>query len=84
MSPSESLDSSSLEIMKLTYRTTQPVDIIWPNLTMSDGARTKNKFFGGLLLVLLCGFYTIPLIAVALLANLAALYVSSDSFVPNA
>ncbi|GAA5914365.1 uncharacterized protein JCM6883_003166 [Sporobolomyces salmoneus] len=51
----------------------QPVDIIWNNLTMSDGARMKNKFFGGLLLVLLCGFYTIPLIAVALLANLAAL-----------
>lgn len=59
---------------KLTYRTTQPIDIIWPNLTMSDGARTKNKFFGGILLILLCGFYTIPLIAVALLANLAALY----------
>ncbi|GAA5846360.1 hypothetical protein JCM5353_005262 [Sporobolomyces roseus] len=51
----------------------QPIDIIWPNLTMSDGARTKNKFFGGILLILLCGFYTIPLIAVALLANLAAL-----------
>ncbi|GAA5992952.1 hypothetical protein JCM5350_003057 [Sporobolomyces pararoseus] len=51
----------------------QPIDIIWNNLTMSDGARMKNKFFGGLLLILLCGFYTIPLIAVALLANLAAL-----------
>ncbi|GAA5908026.1 hypothetical protein JCM5296_004359 [Sporobolomyces johnsonii] len=51
----------------------QPVDIIWENLTMGDGARTKNKFFGGLLLILLCGLYTIPLIAVALLANLAAL-----------
>ncbi|GAA6058859.1 hypothetical protein JCM10212_002803 [Sporobolomyces blumeae] len=50
-----------------------PIDIIWNNLTMSDAARTKNKFFGGLLLVLLCGFYTIPLVAVALLANLAAL-----------
>ncbi|GAA6019485.1 hypothetical protein JCM11491_000973 [Sporobolomyces phaffii] len=51
----------------------QPTDIIWTNLTMSDGARMKNKFFGGLLLILLCGLYTIPLIAVALLANLAAL-----------
>ncbi|GAA5931151.1 hypothetical protein JCM1841_002118 [Sporobolomyces salmonicolor] len=51
----------------------QPVDIIWENLTMGDGARTKNKFFGGVLLILLCGLYTIPLIAVALLANLAAL-----------
>lgn len=40
---------------------------------MTDAARTKNKFFGGILLVLLCGFYTIPLVAVALLANLAAL-----------
>jgi len=40
----------------------------------------KNKFFGGLLLVILCGFYTIPLIAVALLANLAALYVLHSFF----
>lgn len=44
---------------------------------MSNAARAKNKFFGGLLLVLLCGFYTIPLVAVSLLANLAALYVHS-------
>ncbi|GAA5905515.1 hypothetical protein JCM6882_004773 [Rhodosporidiobolus microsporus] len=51
----------------------QPNDIIWDNLTMTDAARMKNKFFGGILLVLLCGLYTIPLIAVALLANLAAL-----------
>ncbi|GAA5827661.1 hypothetical protein JCM11251_001775 [Rhodosporidiobolus azoricus] len=51
----------------------QPNDIIWDNLPMTDAARMKNKFFGGILLVLLCGFYTIPLIAVALLANLAAL-----------
>jgi hypothetical protein len=47
--------------------------LIWDNLQMTDAARTKNKFFGGILLVLLCGFYTIPLVAVALLANLAAL-----------
>ncbi|GAA6005269.1 uncharacterized protein JCM10292_005362 [Rhodotorula paludigena] len=51
----------------------QPSDLIWENLTMSPAARTKNKFFGGLLLVLLCGLYTIPLVAVSLLANLAAL-----------
>ncbi|BGP19976.1 hypothetical protein JCM10213_006753 [Rhodosporidiobolus nylandii] len=51
----------------------QPNDIQWSNLTLSDAARTKNKFFGGILLVLLCGFYTIPLVAVALLANLSAL-----------
>ncbi|BGP27561.1 DUF221 domain containing protein [Rhodotorula toruloides] len=51
----------------------QPKDLIWDNLQMTDATRTKNKFFGGILLVLLCGFYTIPLVAVALLANLAAL-----------
>ncbi|GAA6040001.1 hypothetical protein JCM8097_002661 [Rhodosporidiobolus ruineniae] len=51
----------------------QPNDLIWQNLSMSDAARTKNKFFGGILLVLLCGLYTIPLVAVSLLANLAAL-----------
>ncbi|BGP43319.1 hypothetical protein JCM10450v2_007469 [Rhodotorula kratochvilovae] len=51
----------------------QPSDLIWQNLTMGNAARGKNKFFGGVLLVLLCGFYTIPLVAVALLANLAAL-----------
>ena len=46
---------------------------------MGDAARMKNKFFGGILLVLLCGFYIIPLVAVALLANLAALYVTLRS-----
>ncbi|GAA5989842.1 hypothetical protein JCM10908_002342 [Rhodotorula pacifica] len=51
----------------------QPKDIQWDNLNMGDAARMKNKFFGGILLVLLCGFYIIPLVAVALLANLAAL-----------
>ncbi len=51
----------------------QPQDIIWPNLTMRDATRTKNKLFGGLLLVVFCFFYTIPLLAVALLANLSAL-----------
>ncbi|GAA5973539.1 hypothetical protein JCM11641_007107 [Rhodosporidiobolus odoratus] len=60
----------------------QPNDIIWENLNMTDGARMKNKFFGGILLVLLCGFYTIPLIAVALLANLAALSAYVD-FIDN-
>ncbi|GAA5853364.1 hypothetical protein JCM9279_005766 [Rhodotorula babjevae] len=51
----------------------QPSDLIWQNLNMSNAARGKNKFFGGILLVLLCGFYIIPLVAVSLLANLAAL-----------
>lgn len=49
---------------------------------MKDGARTKNKFFGGLLLVVLCGLYTIPLVAVSLLANLAALSAYVD-FIAN-
>ncbi|GAA6054811.1 hypothetical protein JCM3770_007446 [Rhodotorula araucariae] len=60
----------------------QPSDLIWENLTMGNAARGKNKFFGGVLLVLLCGFYTIPLIAVALLANLAALSAYVD-FIDN-
>jgi len=51
----------------------QPKDIIWSNLTMRDATRTKNKMFGGLLLTVFCFFYTIPLLAVALLANLGAL-----------
>jgi len=53
----------------------QPSDLIWQNLNMSNAARGKNKFFGSILLILLCGFYIIPLVAVSLLANLAALYV---------
>lgn len=51
----------------------QPTDIIWDNITLTDGARTKNKFFGGILLVVFCFFYCIPLVVVSLLANLAAL-----------
>lgn len=51
----------------------QPTDIIWDNITMTDAARTKNKFFGGILLVVFCFFYCIPLVVVSLLANLAAL-----------
>ncbi|GAA6054809.1 hypothetical protein JCM3770_007445 [Rhodotorula araucariae] len=60
----------------------QPSDLIWENLTMGDAARRKNKFFGGVLLLLLCGFYIIPLAAVALLANLAALVAYVD-FINN-
>ena len=44
------------------------------NLTMLDGARTRSKFFGAILLIVVCFFYTIPLLAVSLLANLTALY----------
>lgn len=51
----------------------QPQDIIWPNLTMKDATKTRNKMFGGLLLAVFCFFYTIPLLAVSLLANLSAL-----------
>lgn len=51
----------------------QPTDIIWDNITMTDGSRRKNKFFGGILLVVFCFFYCIPLVVVSLLANLAAL-----------
>jgi hypothetical protein len=50
-----------------------PQDIIWDNITLTDAARRKNKFFSALLLVVVCGFYMIPLVVVSLLANLAAL-----------
>jgi hypothetical protein len=42
---------------------------------MPEGKRNRSKFFGGVILAVFCFFYTIPLIGVSLLANLAALYV---------
>lgn len=62
----------------------QPTDIIWDNITMTDGSRTKNRFFGGILLVVFCFFYCIPLVVVSLLANLAALWVTSSFRRPRA
>lgn len=50
-----------------------PQDIIWNNITLTDAARRKNKFFSALLLVVVCALYMIPLVVVSLLANLAAL-----------
>ncbi|KAK4051504.1 hypothetical protein OIO90_004718 [Microbotryomycetes sp. JL221] len=50
-----------------------PKDIIWDNIIMSDQAKRKNKFFGGILLAVFMFFYLIPLVVVSLLANLAAL-----------
>lgn len=52
-----------------------PADIIWKNLTMTDAKRSSSKIMGGFILVLTATLYTIPLLAVAALANLAALYV---------
>lgn len=54
-----------------------PKDIIWKNITMDDKTRGWNKFVGGMILVVFCFFYLIPLLAVSLLANLAVLCVIS-------
>lgn len=43
---------------------------------MLDSQRTRSNLFGGVILVVFCFFYTLPLIAVSFLANLAALWVS--------
>lgn len=73
---------TTLTLMLTPAGATSPRDLIWDNLNQGDAVRGKNKFFGGILLVLLCGFYTIPLVAVALLANLAALYAEPRSLSP--
>lgn len=55
-----------------------PHDIIWQNLNKSDGQRRTAAFFGGLILIVVAALYTIPLVAVAFLANLSAV----TQFVP--
>ncbi|KAI5480148.1 hypothetical protein MNV49_001808 [Pseudohyphozyma bogoriensis] len=51
----------------------QPADIIWENIGLLDSQRRGNKFMGSILLVVFCGLYTIPLLGVSILANIAAL-----------
>jgi hypothetical protein len=51
----------------------QPLDLIWKNLSMTDSARSSSKFFGALILIFAAALYTIPLLGVAALANIAAL-----------
>ena len=43
------------------------------NITMADSQRTRSKIIGGILLVVFCFFYIIPLVAVSALSNLGAL-----------
>lgn len=50
-----------------------PTDIIWENITMSDGARTRSIILGSIVSFVFLVLYTIPLLFVSLLANLAAL-----------
>lgn len=50
-----------------------PSDIIWRNLARSHQSKFWKKFLIAILLVALCGLYTIPLVAVSFLANLAAI-----------
>jgi hypothetical protein len=50
-----------------------PSDIIWRNLSKSHESKFWKKTVIAILLVALCGLYTIPLVAVSFLANLAAI-----------
>ena len=47
---------------------------------MTDAARTRSKIVGSIILVVFLILYTIPLLAVALMANLAALFVLFSFF----
>lgn len=50
-----------------------PSDIIWKNLAENYKSKALAKTFIFLFLVFFCGLYTIPLVAVAFLANLTAI-----------
>ncbi|KAK7057559.1 DUF221-domain-containing protein [Favolaschia claudopus] len=49
-----------------------PKDIIWENMTKSDGEIARKKMMGFVWLAIVCFFNTIPLFAISILANLAA------------
>ncbi|KDQ20055.1 hypothetical protein BOTBODRAFT_41304 [Botryobasidium botryosum FD-172 SS1] len=55
-----------------------PKDIIWKNLTKSDGTHMKNNILGFIYITLLSFVYIIPLLLVSLISNLASVseYVS--------
>ncbi|KAJ7244129.1 hypothetical protein B0H12DRAFT_1129504 [Mycena haematopus] len=55
-----------------------PKDIIWENMTKSDGEIARKRMMGFVWLAVVCFFNTVPLFAISILANLAAL----TSFVP--
>ena len=46
---------------------------------MTDGARTRSKIMGTIFSGIFLVLYTIPLLVVALMANLASLFVRSFS-----
>ena len=50
-----------------------PADIIWKNLATNHRSRVWARTFIFIFLIFFCGLYTIPLVAVAFLANLAAI-----------
>ncbi|KAJ7350488.1 hypothetical protein DFH08DRAFT_695445 [Mycena albidolilacea] len=50
-----------------------PKDIIWENMTKSDGEIARKRMMGFIWLAVVCFFNTIPLFAISILANLAAL-----------
>ncbi|KZT53055.1 DUF221-domain-containing protein [Calocera cornea HHB12733] len=50
-----------------------PKDIIWKNLTLDRATRARLRVWGFVILTIVCFFYTIPLLAISALANLAAL-----------
>ena len=50
-----------------------PADIIWKNLASNHRSRVLARVFIFIFLVFFCGLYTIPLVAVSFLANLASI-----------
>lgn len=50
-----------------------PNDIIWENLTKSDAVAIRQRIIGQALLTVVATLYAVPLVALALLANLASL-----------
>ncbi|KAF7351143.1 DUF221-domain-containing protein [Mycena sanguinolenta] len=50
-----------------------PKDIIWENMTKSDGEIARKRMMGFVWLAVVCFFNTVPLFAISILANLAAL-----------
>ncbi|KAF7362238.1 DUF221-domain-containing protein [Mycena venus] len=50
-----------------------PKDIIWENMSKSDGEIARKRMMGFIWLAVVCFFNTVPLFAISILANLAAL-----------
>ncbi|KAJ7039027.1 hypothetical protein C8F04DRAFT_1179016 [Mycena alexandri] len=52
-----------------------PKDIIWENMTKSDGELARKRMMGFIWLAVVCFFNTVPLLIISVLANLASLTV---------